>query len=628
MKRYGFPTFLLLSLSLAAARAYPLDSAPQAQAEAYLAQARSWLAAGDAARAGSMALVALDLAPDYSEALFLSARIEAGDRPSTRAAIDHLRAALRSATWAGTDPVLAEQLLATLLLRTGQVSDAQKLALQLAGARTEDAQNFILLAQAYDKADNAAAELRVLAAAVPRFPRNEDLRIADARLLQRLGRSAEAAAIVRTGLDLNPGSGPLLLASAGLEIDRTQKIATVDLYLSKGGTDPLGALLGMEAAALGKRGKYLDAFLSLGGLSRQDLVGRAVEAARGSSGLASRLRKALDGYTGNRDLDADGDGAWEDRWVFQGGKPVRWIHEPAQDGIAQYAADFADGVPATFASRDPAGNLITITYSRYPFIQKAELAGQGTGFLAPYTMQCAFLRAEPVPAGTAPRIAAKIVVPTTDQVLRGSYRLEEYAADAVTLVRRTDLEAGQKVYMEESTFGDGVLDHRVWYTRGQPVRGARSLSRDDTFQVTETWSNGKLASEAIDSNGDGIPDYRETYGASGTVKSWDYNKDGKDDARGFDAADGTHVRELSTRMNGIFDLRIVSRGTRIISVTRDGALVAAAPDAARGVTWIGQPAPAGAGPDTTQPDGMQTIAGKQYLVFRLAGVVYVEALQE
>ena len=98
--------------------------------------------------------------------------------------------------------------------------------------------------------------------------------------------------------------------------------------------------------------------------------------------------------------------------------------------------------------------------------------------------------------------------------------------------------------------------------------------------------------------------------------------------REYDAADGTHVRELSTRINGIFDLRIVSRGTRIGNVTRGGVQVAAAPDAARGVTWIGPPAPAAAVLDTSRPDGMQTIAGKQYLLFRLAGVVYVEAMQE
>jgi hypothetical protein len=46
------------------------------------------------------------------------------------------------------------------------------------------------------------------------------------------------------------------------------------------------------------------------------------------------------------------------------------------------------------------------------------------------------------------------------------------------------------------------------------------------------------------------------------------------------------------------------------------------------VTWIGRPAPGTGAPDVTQADGIQSIAGRQYLVFRLAGVLYAEAVEE
>jgi hypothetical protein len=81
-------------------------------------------------------------------------------------------------------------------------------------------------------------------------------------------------------------------------------------------------------------------------------------------------------------------------------------------------------------------------------------------------------------------------------------------------------------------------------------------------------------------------------------------------------------------MNGIFDLRIVSRGQRIISFSRGGTYVPIVLDTLRGLRWIGRPAPAGAKPDLTLPDGFQTIAGNRYLVFRHAGVTYAEAVQE
>ena len=634
MKRYRTYTLAAVSFTLAALLARPLaaqasDTGPQAQADAFLSQARISVASGDAANAASMASSALDMAPDYSEALYLAARLESGDRSSTRTAIGHVRAALRNATWVQTDPATARQLLADLLIRTGELTEARPLAEKLVAAHAEDPQNFILLARALDRAGNLVVEQSTLSEALKRFPGNDQVRLLAARLLSKQGRSAEASAVVRTGLQIHPDSLPLLLVSAGLEIDRARRLSEVDQYLSKGGIDPLAAVLGMEAVTVNMRKKYLDRFVTLGGLSRQELVGRAVDAVKGSGGLSSSLRDALAGYTGNRDLDVDGDGLWDDRWEMANGKVVRWRREPAQDGIAQFAAEFSDGRPVSLSVRDAAGKVTQLSYSRYPFLEKAAVADGDTCILVPYTMQCAFLRSDfaAAPVGIPPRIAAKFSVPGVDALRRGSYRLERYAADGVTLIRRIDISAGQDVFMEESSAGDGVFDHRVWYAHGQPERGARSLLRDGVFQVAETWSNGRLAAEAVDTDGDGTPDYREAYGA-GTVKSWDFNEDGRDDAREYETADGTRVRELSTKMNGVFDLKIVSRGGRIVSFTRDAAPVPVVPDAARGVTWIGRPAPAAAGPDAARTDGVQTIAGRPYLVFRLAGILYAEAVEE
>ncbi len=623
--------FLVLAIAAAcplAGQAADAVAASQAQADAFLSQAESLLASGDTARAASMAASALELAPRYSEALYLSARIEGASRPSTRAAMDHLRAALDSGTWSRTDPLAAEQLLTRLLIRTGQLSEARKSAERLASVRSEDPENFILLVRAYDRAGAPAAQADA-ADGLRRFPQNDELRLLGARLLQQQGRNAEAAALVRTGLLLHAASPGLLLASAGLEIDRERKIAEINQYLAAGGADPLSAVLGMEAVPVGQRKKYLDLFISLAGLSRQDLVARAVDALKGSADLTARLRDEMSRYTGNRDLDEDSDGAWEDRWTFENGNIVRWVREPAQDGVAQYTAQFHNGLPVSLEIRDSAGSVTRLTYSRYPSIEKAELPGEGTFSLVPYTIQCAFLRPGFIDnrPGTAPRIASRFTVPAADLLRRGAFQLVQYAADGVTVIRRIDLAGGQRVFMAESSAGDGILDHRVWYSHGQPQRGRRSLLPDGAFQVAEIWKDGRLASEAIDTNGDGVPEYRESY-VPVLIKSWDFNEDGKDDSREYALPDGRRVRELSTKLNGVFDVSIVSQGTRIVSVSRSGGQLPVEPDASRGVTWIGRPAPAAGKPDLGTPDGIQVIAGSTYFVFRFADVVYAEALQE
>ena len=604
------------------------SEAARAQADAFLAPAEAALAAGDTARAGSLVASALQLAPDYSEALDVESRVELLDRATTRDAIAHLRQAMAQASWTRTDPLQPDQMLTGLLIRTGQLADARRAADRLVASRPEDPRNFILLARQMDKAGATGEELRSLRDSLTRFPENVDLRLMEARLLNRLGRSAEAASLVRVGLRLIPDNLPLLLASAGLDLDRTFRVGAVDTYLSKGGTDPLGAVIGMESVPIGQRRRYLDAFLSMGGLARQDLVGRAQSAARGSKVLAARFQDAIARYTGKRDLDADGDGYWDDEWTFADGKVTRWVREPAEDGVFLYAAGFQDGRPVTLDVRSPDGGVARYRYSRYPSLESVALPGEGTWFVIPYTLSLPFLRDAIVPGdGTAPRIAARLTPPSPEAVRQGSFRVEEYAADGVTLVRRADVVHGQRVYLEESTAGDGVIDHRLWYRDGQPDHGTRSLARDGVFQVSEVWRGGKLASEAVDTNGSGKPDYHVTFDRI-AVRSWDYNEDGRDDARELALADGSRVRELSTRLNGVFDVRIVTRGGRIVSIVRGGAPVPVVPDAPRGVTWIGAPATGPGKPDPAAGDGIQTISGSPYLVFRLEGTLYAEALQQ
>lgn len=616
-----FPAFAALSILLASVDvgAQDLGTAPFSQADAFVEKASAALASGSPSAAIDLATSALELAPHDSEALLVRARAELADRTLTGAAIDDLRGAVASGTWRTSTAAMAQAALAGVLLRTGKLAEARSLAGPLARSLPQDPQALLLLARVQDAAGDVVVD-RTLADAAARFPLVEDFRLLAARRLEARGRKADALAVVATGLKLNPSSLPLLLASARLQ-PAGQRANAVNAYLQKGGTDPLAALIGMESAPR-DRARFLQQFLSAGGLTRQDLVDRAVAAVKDDKTLARTLQDALSTYSGTRDLDANGDGFWEEHWSFVKGVVTEWRREPAEDGVSQYAATFLAGKPSSLIWEPTPGIRYTARYSQYPFLVSVNTTPGTTLFLVPYSMSFPFLQSAATPAGLAPRMAQRIRPPSPGSLLAASFRREETGSDGLAVVRSTTLAKGVPTYSEEDLDGDGRIDHRVWYVDGIPSRGERVMQ--DGSLLRESWQAGRLVSAESDTNGDGKIDYRETYGAV-PARSWDFNEDGLPDSRETAGAGGTIVRELSTKLNGVFDLRVTYSGTRIIGVVRSGESARIVEDPDRGVTWIGDPAPAGSAPDLARGEGLQTIGGRDYLVFRLAGVVYAEA---
>jgi len=628
---YVIPSVVLLLLAagrlpVAAQTAAGADAA-RSQADEFLKQASQLNTPGSSA-VSSLVASALQLAPDYSEALYARARIAMADRGTTMEGIADLRAAIRSASWRTSDPSEAELLLGQALLRTGNLAEARGVALHLVNLRPEDGRNLLLLARTLERSRDTAGEQKTLSDAAVRFPEMDEFRLLAAALRERQGRRAEAVTAIATGLRYHPDSLPLLLAAARLERAPAKQVAAVALYAGKDGTDPLADVMGLESAPASQKQAFLTSFLGHAGLGRQDLIDRVVAAVKSSKTLSAAFQSALIAYSGSRDLDADRDGYWEDRWQLDAGRITRWTREPAENGVAQYASDFTSGMPATL-SYTAAGNFrVTLTFSRYPFIEKAAVGGGSTYFVVPYTLQCAFLQtaASGAFSGLSPRIASRIVTPTVDQLRRGSSHSEDYAADGVTLLRHLSLARGMPVFMEEDVNGDGRMDHRVWFANGTPIRGERSLGGSSLFAVKETWKDGKLLSDITDTDGDGRPDFRETYGGN-SMKAWDYNEDGKDDCREFPGPGGTTLREISSALNGVFDVRIRTQDGRIVEVTKAGVEEKVSGDAARGVTWIGTPAAPGAAPDLSAPDGVQALGSRSYLVFRSAGITYAEEVK-
>ena len=636
MSAHRVPRLLLSLFSLALVGAVPsiaqtvdVGIGPVSQADAFLTTARQAMAAGSAAQAASLVSSALQLMPAYSEALYLKGRLEMADRSSTLAAIADLDQAVGSDTWTVTDPDEARRELAALLLRTGQAPRAVTLLKRLVSSHPEDEAAAALLARAYTRTGDAASEQAVLSRAQALFPLSDDLTILQAGLQERQGRRAAARSSIMEALRARPDSLPLLLAAARLAPDAKSRLAAVEAYTQKGGKDPLAAVIALESSPPSPA-KYLTLFLDDGGLGHQDLTARAAAAVGRSGAAASALQNALAGFSGNRDLDQDGDGFWEERWTFSNGSPAEWVRDTAEDGLPDYTAEFTAGRVASLSYHPEAGTTLSVQYSRYPFVETVRDAGP-TGVtvydLKPYTLQAAFLQTAPASPikGLAPVVSSRIRLPAVAQILATAYRSQDLGADGTTAVRTTSIENGRRVYLEEDTNGDGLMDHRVWFQDGQPVRGERSLDGGRTFAVSETWRAGSLVSEAIDTNGDGKIDFRQTF-APRPSKSWDYNEDGVDDSRQTPGPEGTEVLEFSTALDGVFDLRLVFLGPKIVRAGISGATVGITEDLTRGVTWIGEPAPASVSVDGIE-DGIHVLDDTRFLSFSYGGIRYLEEIR-
>ncbi len=626
-KNAAVPLFLLLAVlalgaaPVAVAQPVAADSS-RLQADTFVEKARAALAAGSLAESADLLSSALQLSSDYSEALYLRARLELPDQDRTLAAVDDLRKALASASWTVTDPMAAEQALAEVLLRTGNLAEARTLLSALAGRASFDARTYLLLAKLYDREGDTRALRGILSDAVRRFPLEDGFALLSADLLQRQGNRAAARQVIATQLKVHPDSLALLLRNAELAANPLARVSAVDDYSSRGGKDPLAAVIALEARARGPQ-KYLSQFVDNGGLSHEDLVERVARAVSGSQSLLAAFRSDLSSYSGNRDLDPEGDGFYSERWAFSRGELTSWERDSRKDGQPELAAGFQNGSPVSLSVRE-GSRLLDFSYSAYPWIRSVKAAGQAY-FPDPYTVKVPFLSGTPTGPGFAPRALRNPRPPTLDQVTAASYRIEEYGPDGATVERRIDLLRGKKIFMQEDTLGNGTFNHKVWYENGQPVRGIRDPDGSGRFSVMETWRDGKLAGIAVDTRGTGKADYWERYLPS-PMKSWDYNGDGVADSREYPAGPDGVVRDFSTAMNGTFDLSYLWKKEELVRVTRRGQQVPLTHDPARGVVWIGQPARAGVKIDVDGGEGYRAVSGKMYLVFRREGTMYAEEL--
>jgi tetratricopeptide (TPR) repeat protein len=286
------PLFLLAALAVGGApsvAAQPAGSdSAQVQADAFLEKARPALDAGALREAADLLTLALQIAPGYSEALYLRARLELADRSTTLEAVRDMQGALANGSWTVTNPAVVQQALSEVFLRTGRFADARTILVKLAAHDPENTRTPFLLARVLAGQGDTMALRGVLSDSRAKFPLDDDLALLSAGLLEKGGRRSAARQLIARQLEVHPASLGLLLRAAELQPTPNERVAAVDRYAQQGGKDPLAAVVALEAPARDSQ-KYLSQFIDNGGLSREDLVERVAAAVRGSGACQTRF---------------------------------------------------------------------------------------------------------------------------------------------------------------------------------------------------------------------------------------------------------------------------------------------------------------------------------------------------
>lgn len=624
------------SLLLGAAALAPLEAQGVGQARdsafGFVAQARVLAGAGSESAAASLLDASLQIYPEFSESCRLYAQLRLRRQEDTRSGIDWLRRAIASGSWVDSSPQVAALELARALVRTRRYAEARTALASLGprpglGAR-DDPEAALLWGQVLLGQRQPAGAVSYWSEALQRYPLDSRLYLHLARALRRLGRATEALEVLSRGRRELPQAAELSLEAARLASPRALRLQFLEEYAQHGGRDPAAAALELTLQPKDAQG-LLARFLEQGGNSRLLPLDALIAYCRTRPGrLASSLLSAVQEYTGERTVDADEDGYYEELYRLAGGSLESWRLDQDQDGVPEAEVRFASGAPQSLS----AGGL-EYRYSSYPFL--AEVAVQNPQAprsyqLEPYRVRLALFRGSPVIA--SPTRLSPLRLELLDRswpgerAVRGqSYALLEYEPGSTVVRRRFTLGGGAVLRLEESPDGQGRYGHVVECGRGLPVSGRRDLDGDGRYELREQYAGGKLSALILDQDGNGRPEYRQEFLADGTRSSWDYNQDGVTDTVELERPGGEVVLEFSSRLNGVFDSRAVFRSGLLAAFQRAGQALPVAPSSERSLYWVGRPA-GSVQPFLGLPDGLHRVGGRDYFLFARRGIRYVVAL--
>jgi hypothetical protein len=139
---------------------------------------------------------------------------------------------------------------------------------------------------------------------------------------------------------------------------------------------------------------------------------------------------------------------------------------------------------------------------------------------------------------------ARVLMAQLDENFDGTIDRWEYygdrpaaGADAVPAAGMPALPRSILERAEQATRGDGKVNRREWYEKGQLARVEEDTTGSGHVDKWETWSAGVLQKLELDTKGAGRPDRRLIYPADGSAPQLEIDRNG----------DGTFTPVTSTR---------------------------------------------------------------------------------
>jgi hypothetical protein len=620
-----------------------IDSGSAAISRAYFDEARQRAAEGDWAGAAPLIAAAQESDATDSDVHYLAALALIQNGAFVGKSLAELDAAIAADRFNYYRPQDAIILRAELLVRSGRYAEAL-IALQ---GMTVDSDISWIRCRAFDGLGDTRSFDSEINDALARFP--DDVRFPRI-FLESLDTTDRPKARTQTEAAL----GDIILArlsryavldpempvlAAPIMGDETAQRDAVLAYRASGGSSSRATLLALEYGIIDQKTASTELFSGRYPVSLADIA-RSIELAQ-SDADREAVGDGLDAYTG-RLLIKNRNGIMESV-ALKAGRATSWTRDyDDARGHISYELNMTNEAPTELDVSLP-GTDIHVAYSNYPYCALMTFADgtQSRSYrFAPDSLFYAPVRMRRILGeGKGERfvpVYTDAPLPTETACAASALEIAVLFSDGERQI--TSLDHG--IPQRRETWKGGRLYAVLTYQKGRPRIERVDSDGDGRFETERIYRRGSDAVDAvgavgagdsgapgvewvyIDTKGTGIFDYREQ-----TVfpfrKEWDFDDNGSIDAIQFQQADGSVVREFSTRMDGRFDEIMTFKDGTIVSLTKNGRAAKLIPDANPSLTWIGAK-PFDFGSNLPAGEGLISIKKTRVRIVRFGSQVFAE----
>ena len=338
--------------------------------------------------------------------------------------------------------------------------------------------------------------------------------------------------------------------------DGEQRNTLLKEYLRLGGKDPKVVLPrpGAKEEEFETSWNQVKAF---GGLSRID-VWEQVFYRFPTGKIRERLTEELNRYSGQLGKDSEGDGYVEEVRRFVEGNLTYLSVDADQDGEWDLEIDFLTQKPYRIQINRTKKETIQIFFTDYPRIDRILIQQEGYAQEYRYSIPPFIWNEGPIPAreenlprGLAP-VRMGVIAPFLAFSIREAKPYQKIeTCSRCKRVRKFLYQEGMLLsFQEEQENRPGEIRKRtVTFREGSPFVGFIDLDGDGVADLRESYTNGVLDSIELLVGNRTV--YREVL--SMELKEWDFNGDGKVDAREYSLGRGRKMVEFASFLDSIFD---------------------------------------------------------------------------